>query len=145
VTVSGESLDDFCTPPDACMVGTWRTLNETSGSAVGFSGQAGIIWTISKQGLVSLDYNNSTPLNTPYGPAVITGTQSGQITLPSPKATSGPWVDHVVTNDIREGGNPPASAGFEDIGTWTCSGDAMTINLSGDGGDAIFTMTRTSR
>jgi hypothetical protein len=144
VSVTGESLADFCTPPEACMVGTWRTLNETSGAKAGYGGQANVIWTISKSGLVSLDYNGSAPLVTPYGPAIITGTQSEQITLPDPSAKSGPWFARIVSNDIRMGGVPPQSAGLEDVGSWTCSGDAMTVNLSGDGGDAIFTMTRTS-
>jgi len=148
VIVTGESLSTFCNTAKACMIGTWKTTNATSTVAPSINGGANVIWTITDRGLVSLDYDNSTPLVNPDLPAALgtittRGTQVGQITLPSANATSGPWADTTVSDNLTVDGEPE-NDGIGDSGSWTCSDDAMTITLSGDGGAAVISLARES-
>ena len=119
----------------ACIVGTWRTTNQTLTPPGGLSGAAGATWTITAQGKVTEDYTGSTPLyeGTNYAGSY-TGTAVLMITIPSASATTGPWMMKSESGQIYLNGHA-GTADFSDptaspAGTWTCSDNSMTLTTT---------------
>ena len=139
-STSGADCDASSSTPEpthsaetaACIVGTWKTTNQTLTPPGGLSGAAGATWTITAQGKVTEDYTGSTSLLEGSADAGnYSGTAVLMITLPSASATSGPWMVKSESGQIYLSGHPGtvdfSNTTASPAGTWTCAGNSMTL------------------
>jgi len=151
VTIEGENLQDFCSP--ACVIGTWKVINQTV-SLINASGGAGAILTITKNGAVTIQHDGSAPLIIPGGSIQYFGQEMETVTLPTdPTATSGAWTWTIgsgnvsaTTTEYGYSRTAPVANAFGRMasGTWTCSGNAMTNTIGFGGVTQSYTLTRLS-
>ena len=134
-TVSGGPA--MCT----CLVGTWKVTDESS-EFLGISGGgAGATWIIDPNGMISVNYDGSTPVNfrghaitysgvqtITLNPSTFTGDASGQWLIDSEAGTA---------TAVNGGTTSPVGAGGPAHGTWTCSGNMMSVSVDAAAGGTI--------
>jgi hypothetical protein len=145
VNVSGGpspvSTPSSCAP---CMVGSWTQTNETiSGTDV--SGGAGGTYSISSTGQFVWNLNGSAPTN--QG-AQNLGSGTGTVVLPTDSsATSGTWTEHNLSGEViahLPDGVTKTEAYPVTFGTWTCTGNDMTVAQPTGDSTITFYATRDS-
>jgi hypothetical protein len=136
-----------------CMVGNWTARNVTiSGSGGSYSGGAGAMWIIRADGSESIEWDGS-------GYFVLggqdyyrdTGHQYERVKIGT--GSSGRWSATLLSDDriavyspeiAKATGKASESAatpgGTSSTGTWTCTGNTMTIRVTVQGGDTPKSM-----
>ena len=119
----------------ACIVGSWITTNWTNTFLPTEHGGAGARWTLSPDGSWKEVFDGSQPLIDGSVTITYTGTATGTVQIPSdPTATSGAWKagnpGGTITSHYNDGtvkNSAYASETWTFTGTWTCSGNTMTV------------------
>ena len=136
-------------PAAACMVGTWTvTDGELELPSGTLSGMAGAVWTITNEGKLTEDFDGSKPIDVQGTLADYAGTQVETLTLPSASATSGDLLESAeLSSTITFGGHALGGQPFHNsvgtkAGTWSCSGNSMTISSQTSFSTEVFHFAR---
>ena len=140
-----------------CMIGHWTVTNETltlTGAGT-LEGGKGATWTLTSEGMATIDHNGSTALSGTAVKISITysGVETGRYTVPADStATSGTWTltpqsSTVESTTTVDGNSSHAPVPFDPApqsGEWTCSGQQMTAGLKSSEYSQTVQLERTS-